>query len=242
MTTHTRAWPGPRAKLALRALLGLSVATLVVVGFFGFLHTKAGRPWMARLGMGCPVGKITPAQAVVTRERGMADLRGDRPAPSRAALGFVLDQSTDADVRAWAARAGVGCKEEARGFRILRCQSVPARALGEDSGTTSAESVTFALAENGTLLSVDVLRRDVPGARAAELYGALTSRLTRELGAPTKATALPTGEYLAGGPMHTAVSTWRFEDYLATVTAMNLGDRGGIVVREQYGSARKPSM
>jgi hypothetical protein len=46
--------------------------------------------------------------------------------------------------------------------------------------------------------------------------------------------ATPT--YLAGGSMHTARLQYRFSDYLATVTAMNISGR--VVMHEQYESAR----
>ncbi len=48
--------------------------------------------------------------------------------------------------------------------------------------------------------------------------------------------ARPPPSALAGGPLHSARVQYRFSDYLATVTAMNLPD--GIALREQYESAR----
>ena len=44
--------------------------------------------------------------------------------------------------------------------------------------------------------------------------------------------------YLGGGAMHTAFARYRYSDYLATVTAMNLSGR--VALREQYQSARAP--
>jgi hypothetical protein len=45
-----------------------------------------------------------------------------------------------------------------------------------------------------------------------------------------------TPAYLAGGSMHTARLQYRYSDYLATITAMNIAGR--VVMHEQYESAR----
>src|ERR1700709_1773111 len=85
------------------------VSVLVgLTAFVGFLHTKAGRPLLARLGVGCPV-KASPEDVEAARLKSARALRGVETAASRPALGFALDSMTLADVKAWVAKNDLNC-------------------------------------------------------------------------------------------------------------------------------------
>ena len=104
-------------KRALAAVVGLLVVFTVVVGF---AHTRAGRPLLAFMAFGkakggaCPLGydvAQTPAQKESSRRAFAASHGAAERAAARPALGFDLDRTTRADVRAWASAHGIACKE-----------------------------------------------------------------------------------------------------------------------------------
>ncbi len=110
-----------RGRWSTRAMLALLVATVGI----GLLHTSWGRPLLMRLG-GCPAARVSPAEVDRLRLSGFhaVALPGSLRAPARPALGFALEQTTRADVREWAARAGVACEARERGLLSLRCRRV----------------------------------------------------------------------------------------------------------------------
>ncbi len=214
------------------ALAGLGGAFVAVMGF---LHTPYGRPLMRRLGMSCPATKVSPVAAEAVRLRAVAALRTDLPSPARPAMGQTLDVSRAADVVIWARAQGLGCDEQLRPSHALRC----ARASGQaapDPRTPPSEQIVFAFAPDGRLVSVDRLRSTLIAAKAARLFAEAAGALTAALGEGGQMVGEATPEYLAGGLMHTARLQYRFSDYLATVTAMNISGR--VVMHEQYESAR----
>ena len=91
------------------------------------------------------------------------------------------------------------------------------------------------LSPDGRLVSASTLRARLPGRGAAGSFAALRQGLSAQLGEGELAGAA-TAAALEGGPLHTARLQYRFTDYLATVTAMNLPT--GVALREQYESAR----
>jgi hypothetical protein len=236
MTTTAKAkTKGPRLVRWLK--LGGGTA-LVLVGAVGFLHTKAGRPILAALGVGCPAMRVTPAQVETVRQRALTALRGNAPAASRPAFGLALDVTTEADAKAWAAARGLDCVSAQRPTRHLTCNNVPAKRLtGARDGQLDELNLTFF--PDGRLLGVETLRRHLDGDEAARLFTAITTALDAHVGTATERAGTPTAEYLDGGAMHTAFARYRYSDYLATVTAMNLSGR--VALREQYQSARAPS-
>jgi hypothetical protein len=230
----------------IKALAGAAVFALVATGFIGFLHTSAGRPLLARLGVGCPVKRVSPLQAEALRQRGVAAVRGTTPAPVRPALGMRLDDSTEADVVAWAARNAVTCKAIALGLRQLQCQNVPAAAFHPmepmepmapmgPMASTPVDELMFAFNPAGRLISVDVLRMGLTPEIAAGLFTQQTGTLTATLGTAPVQVGDPSPAYLRAGALRTVLATYRFADYLASVTAMTL--QAGVAVREQYQSA-----
>jgi len=210
---------------------------LVLVGAVGFLHTKAGRPILAALGVGCPAMRVTPAQVETVRQRALATLRGKTPAASRPAFGLALDVTTEADAKAWAAARGLDCASAERPTRHLTCSDVPANLL-TDAQAGKLDEVNLTFFPDGRLLGVETLRRQLDGDQAARLFTTITTALDAHVGTVTERAGTATAAYLDGGAMHTAFARYRYSDYLATVTAMNLSGR--VALREQYQSARAP--
>jgi hypothetical protein len=220
----------------MRALFAAGLLGGGFVGVMGFLHTPAGRPLMARLGMSCPARKVTPAQAEALRMRGVNALRGTGLAPARPALGLALDVAQVADVAAWASARGLDCASKKRPSLTFTCTGVPASALASAADQGTIDELTFAFAPDGRLVGVDSLRRTMTAPDASWLFGLIADDLAAQLGTGGARVGEPTPAYLAGGALHTARVQYRFADYLATVTAMNLSGR--VALREQYQSAR----
>ena len=237
MTTGARtATRSPGRRRAVRALFAAGVLGGAFVGVMGFLHTPAGRPLMKRLGMSCPARKVTPAQAEALRMRAVGALRGTAAAPTRPALGLSLDTARAVDVAAWAKAHGLGCVAQDRPSATFTCTSVPAAVLSSAAGDGIVDQIVFAFAPDGRLVSVDSLRRTLTAPDAARLFGRIEDDLAAQLGSDGVRVGDATPAYLGGGVMHTARVQYRFSDYLATVTAMNLSGR--VALREQYQSAR----
>ncbi|MEO7035894.1 MAG: hypothetical protein ABI548_18310 [Polyangiaceae bacterium] len=203
--------------------------------FVGFLHTKAGRPLLARLGVGCPV-KASPADVEVARLSSARALRGVEAAASRPALGFALDSMTLSDVKAWAAKHDLNCDELRTG--LMRCTDVPVTAFGDRETGAPVDQLDFGFAPaTEHLVNISAWRHGMSGVAAAAQMGSIVSAMQQQLGAPTRQAGDRTADYLASGPMHTAIVEYRFTDYIADVSATNIPGRG-LLLREHYMSAR----
>ena len=216
------------------ALLGGSCAGLV--GLIAFLHTPYGRPLMRRLGAACPAASVAPGEVEAVRLRAVAVLRTEVPSPARPAVGQTLDVSRAADVTAWAHTHRLACVESARPSHAIRCEGEGS--MGErarDPHVPPVDQIVFAFAPDGRLVSVDRLRSRLTAAEASRLFGQTADDLAAALG-PGRVAGDATADYLASGSMHVARLAYRFSDYLATVTAMNISGR--VVMHEQYESAR----
>jgi hypothetical protein len=221
-----------------RGVLPLVGATLLLFGTVGVLHTRPGRPLLAALGLGCPALRATPADVEALRQRALAGLRGATPAASRPALGLQLDVSTEANVRAWAVGRSLSCEGFARPTRHFTCHDVAAEALAETGAHVAADEVTFTFFPDGRLLGVETFRRRLEPDAATRAFIAITTSLDVTVGPSTERAGAPDAAYLEEGFMHTAFARYRYADYLASVTAMNISGR--IALREQYLSARAP--
>jgi len=211
-------------------VLGLPIL-LVLVG--GLLHTPAGRPLLARLGVGCPI-KASPEDIEAGRLGSARVQRGTAAAPSRPALGFELDRISRREVETWAAARHLSCADVRAG--LLRCVDVPAAALGEPGPSIERLDFGFSLAE-GRLVNLSAWRSGLSSRVAAAHLNEVVARMNAALGAPTRQAGQRSAEYLAGGPLHTAVAQYRFRDYIADVSATNIPGRG-LSLREHYMSAR----
>src|SRR6188768_2973604 len=108
-----------RAKWIRVSIYAVSVLAALTV-FVGFLHTKAGRPLLARIGVGCPV-KASPEAIERARDHSARATRGVEVAASRPALGFTLEKMTLTDVKRWAEAKRVSCDDVRDG--LLRCSN-----------------------------------------------------------------------------------------------------------------------
>lgn len=217
-------------KLAL-GVFGSAIALTVGIGA---LHLPMARPLLAWVGVGCPA-KASPEEVEAARKNAASLARGPTWAKARPALGFRLDQTTKAEVDAWVKAKGLSCTEAERGT-VLRCAGVPAAALGRSEGGTGVDDLSFAFsAKDLRLVTVSTLQSQLNAAQAASALEELSGELGLRLGEPGRRIGQPTAGYLAGGSLRTAMVEYRYQDYLATVSATNLGDR--VAVREHYMSA-----
>ena len=198
------------------------------------LHTPAGRALLGGAS-GCPWGQSAPSAAKLEelRVKSAATLKvsGASRATSRPAFGFVLDQSTRADVTAWAERASATCAEEIGGA-ALRCE-LAARNITEENGV-SVRDAFFRFDPRGVVVGIDLMRDGTDGGKAGAVLTTISDRITRAAGPPSTVRGTPDATHL-GGYLDRAAAEFRFADYAADVSATNLGDRG-VVVREQYRS------
>jgi hypothetical protein len=216
-------------KIAVYTVSVLAGLTLLI----GFLHTKAGRPLLARLGVGCPV-KASPEAVEAARLNSARALRGPEAAASRPALGFALDSMTLTDVKAWAVQKNVSCDELRVG--LMRCTDVPSAVVGSTGAAINQLDFGFAPATE-RLVNVSAWRNGMTGAAAAAQLSIVVRKMKEQLGAPTRQAGSRSAGYLASGPMHTATVEYRFKDYIADVSATNIPGRG-LLMREHYMSAR----
>ena len=218
-----------------RRLLAAGGLALTAVAVIGWMHTPAARPVLRALGVSCPVDSATAAQVAGLREQGLADLRGSTPAPARPALGMVLDQMTVREAHVWARTNSVDCESIVHGLHFLRCRGVDARVLGLDGPAISELWLSFGT--SGTLVGVDAYRRGLDARDAATAWSTAVRTLRSELGKPQVAFGDASPQALLASALETARVQYRFSDYLATVTAVNL-PYAGLAVRQQYLSAR----
>jgi len=193
-------------------------------------HTRAGR---ALFGEKCPWGGAPPSAERLEefRAKSAASLRGNTRATARPAFGFVLDQSTKADVTSWGSSVGATCREETGGA-ALRCESAGRPISAENE--VPIRDAFFRFDPRGVLVGVDLMRDGTDGEKAAVVLTTITERISRAAGPPTTVQGTASPAHL-GGYMNRAASEFRFIDYAADVSATNFGD-DGVVVREQYRS------
>jgi hypothetical protein len=197
------------------------------------LHTPAGR---ALLGASaCPWGGSAPSAERLEelRVKSAGTLKGNATtrATARPAFGFVLDQSTRADVTAWATRASATCTEEVGGA-ALRCE-LAEKNITEESGVAVRDAF-FRFDPRGVVVGIDLMRDGTDGNKAAAVLTTISDRISRAAGPPSTVQGTADSAHL-GGYLDRAATEFRFADYAADVSATNLGERG-VVIREQYRS------
>lgn len=198
------------------------------------MHTHAGMRLLARLGVPCPVNQVDPKKVLAVQQDAMARLQGAAAAPDRPALGLRLEQSTEVEVGAWAARTQTHCDAIERGFHYLRCRGVPAAALNL-AGPAISE-IWFSFGPAHTLLAINLYRRSMSPAETRQSWQSALQALHEKLGPPSQATGDLTLAALIEQPVAVARVDYRYRDYSATVTASHMPN-GGLAVREQYLSA-----
>jgi hypothetical protein len=222
-----------------KVLVGLALASGAFVAVAGIAHTPVGRPLLgllARAG-GCPVPmgdsvKATPQERDAYRAKQLSAVRGESPAMARFAEGFVLDETTRGEAKAKLEARGATCQPGLSGS--LTCVAVPGAALVANPDAP-ADDVTLAFNAADKLVGVDVTRFTRDADEAAKAYEGLTQRLTASAGPSATATGQGTAVYLAGGALRQARTEFRFSDYLAQISATNMGSK--FALRESYRSA-----
>ncbi|MEO6599305.1 MAG: hypothetical protein ABIQ16_05490 [Polyangiaceae bacterium] len=221
-----------RALLKRVSIYTVSVAAgLTLVG--GLLHTKAARPLLAHMGVGCPV-KASPEDVEVARINSARAQRGTETATSRPALGFALDTMTLKDVKAWADQKHVSCEDVRVG--LLRCVDVPVAAIGGSGPVINKLDFGFSPGSE-RLVNISAWRGGLTSTVAVAQMDAVVASMKDQVGDPTTEAGTRDASYLAGGRMHTAIVSYRFKDYIADVSATNIPGRG-LTLREHYMSAR----
>lgn len=217
-------------RIAVYVASALAILTLAM----GFLHTRLGRPLLARLG-GCPV-QASPDQVERARLSSARATQGHEASPAQPALGFVLDRMTLSDAQSWAKRENVSC-DDSRSGTVLTCSRVPGKALGNRSLGAVDELVLAFSPTTQRLVNITTSRAGLDGPAAEARLKSIAADLEAKLGKPTREAGEVSADYLASAPMRTALVRYRFTDYQADVAATNLPGRG-LVVREHYMSAR----
>jgi len=210
----------------------LGGTALGATALIGLLHMPVARTLLARIG-GCPFAGATPQEVERAQDRAFQVLRGSSPARHRPAMGFALETTTRKEIERWTRAHGLSC-ESSQGDTLVTCERVPAGALIPGAtGRFDQLAFGFRLADH-RLVNVSSLTIGLEPGAAAGLLTSAASRLEAALGAPANK-RLPPADWDAQGPAYVA---YRYSDYLAEVSAMNLPGRG-VALREQYLSMRE---
>jgi hypothetical protein len=235
-----------------KGIASVAAVAVLFVGFVGFLHTPAGRklPMGRRLlslmHISCPINfkKLTTGQVEYTRRYGMNAIKGTRATSVTPSLiGLELNQTTERGAQTWASNSGLKCESLVRGLHYLKCENVSPNLIRYDGnvvvGTRPIQALTLAFSPTEKLIAVDVFRRQLPPAEAANVMQSVSENLDKKLGKPTESFGALTAAHLGGQTMKTAFCNYRFKNYVALLTAQNIPWSGGVVVHEQYSSAAK---
>jgi hypothetical protein len=218
-----------------RWVIGASTLLALTMAVGGFLHTKAGRPLLARMfPNACPMNFATAERVDQARRIAVAVDRGSSSAPARPAFGFRLDASTKSDVLAWAKAHHVSCTDEHAW--LIKCDEVDPVALGRPASEGRVEELALGFRPDGRLVNVTTLRRHLTpeeGNRVAEQIG---RELYRQLGKAREPDQVVGEGTLTGDALSSKRVSFRYADYAADVVALNL-PQSGVAVREHYLSA-----
>jgi hypothetical protein len=205
-------------------------AVATTVGLIGVLHMPFARGLLMRVG-GCPVGHASLAELDSARHAVTRAERGVVAAPARPALGFELDKTTVADMRAWAERSHVTCDDVREG--LFLCKNVAASALGSPDADGPATELHLGFDTRGHLVDVSTMRMHASATPARDIE----ARLEAQVGMPQEKSGSFDGEHLAKpGAAGLSSVSYRYSDYMAEVIAMRF-QADGLVVREHYMSA-----
>lgn len=211
--------------------------TIAFAAFMILVHMKTGRRLLG-FSEKCPF-IASSADIEAARLEAVRATAGTTLAPSRPALGFELERSKPADVKAWAARAGATCTEQREGT-LLKCLDVPSAAMPPGLPGPNVSEVVFAFEPTGmTLVNIAAYlidaREDVASARLRGLRDHLRGVLGagQELGEFDDA-------YLAGGDGRMATVTYRFSNYQVDLSAMRQR-AGQVILREHYIAGAPPA-
>ena len=226
-----------RRSTVIRSLLWSGASVVAVTGFIGLMHVPALRGLLARTGItwGCPIPKASPAQVEAAFAGATRKHLGTTPTTVKPAAGFALGDVTAQAARDRLATYGVACTAKDRGFHYLRCENVPAAALGETGAAIGLVPLAFDRSEK--LLSVDVWRPGMSEADGLALFQARNETMQQQLGAPSHRQGIATVDALKN-PLSMTSSEYAFSNYTAKVSATNIPGKG-VAVREQFTDASR---
>lgn len=215
--------------------VGTALVAVLAVAFIGWMHTPGARPYLAKLGMKCPIAKnADPVAMDKIRSKQMAAPDAP-PAPQRPAFGLELDKATLADGRAWVDAHGLKCKEEKRGYQYLQCAKVTPASIGEGYSTAPIDMLVLTFGSKGTLIGVQTYRRDVSATAAAEILTGGEQSLARELGPPTATVGDPHDPAFQNRAGYASAQVnYKFNNYMATLSAAQLPGSGVVVMEKFY--------
>jgi hypothetical protein len=227
----------PMQAISKRRLFVAAGAMALATAAIGVLHTPFARPWLMRLG-GCPLAgaKMTPVEMENARHIALAHERGTGSAPARPAVGFTLDATTLAEVHAWAARSHADCEDPHPG--LVRCVNVTPAAVGLDPAEGRIDELALGFDTKGRLVNETTFRSHLSPSAASHTARSIVDSLATKLG-PADHHAGDFGAAHLSQPTADSISavSYRYSDYVADVSAMNLGFSGPLV-REHYMSAK----
>jgi hypothetical protein len=211
-------------------------AVILAMGLVGLAHAPFARSLLMTVG-GCPMAgaRMTPAMAERARRIALATDRAALSAPARPALTFALDMTTRDDAHAWARREGIECEDPRPG--LTTCARVEPEAVGLPPTGGRIDELALEFDPHERLVNMTTFRTHLTSAVASAEARAIVASLAETLG-PAEQRA---GDFAAsslGGPAAGSISTvrYRFDDYVAEVTAMN-APSSGPSIREHYMSA-----
>ncbi len=219
-------------KAAKRVLFGGVSLLMAFTGFVGFAHTSAGRPLLAWLSgaPGCPVS-LEGGDARTVEAHRISHLKrelGSAAAGAHPALGFELGRTHRDQVWSWARNSGALCKT-LREASVLRCTGFAhahSRSLPLDDAHLQFDA-------NGMLVAADVYRVRTSAERALSFLREQASLLDARVGPRTKDDLHQAPDELATQRFHRVAVDYQYRQYVAELSAINLGERG-IRVRERY--------
>jgi hypothetical protein len=185
---------------------------------------------------GCPFGYDKPMDPA-GRERAQlifaSTHHGERRAANRPALGFVLGQTTRAQIMSQMLRRGITCRS-GHGLSDLTCNAVPSAALDGGAPQAPARNLWLTFGTRQQLLSVIALSREAQPEPISAAFRRTRELLDREAGPVAQTHGNSEPRALSGGLLHQASAEFRFSDYYALARATNLG--GGFLLTEEYRS------
>ncbi len=197
---------------------------MATAAVLGVLATAAGaHTWLVRRGSACPMGHASPESLESARAPALQAVRGTATveAPTRIAMGFALDRTTQSELLATAsARKGI-CAEEADGA-LVRCTFA------------DREELVARFTPQHVLVGLDRVRYGLDGETAAKELGRVRAAQVVTYGAPHRQWGEATAAYL-GSPLRQTGVEYRFSDLLIDVTATQMA-QDGVVLREQVRS------
>lgn len=216
-----------------KAGLGIAGFCAFATAVIGVAHTPWGRPLLKlpllssmAASAGCPVGTIEPAAFEQVRRTKLKGEVGTDAAKTRPALSFTLGQARRADVERWATAQSADCKT-GQVASVLECNEVK---LGT-APTITRLRLQFDGQER--LVSVDLFRSAATDEALVARFNGLAEELTRSVGPATTTVGESSVEFMKSSPLQTVVKQYRYRDYVAKATLLNMGKRG-LKLREQY--------